>query len=77
MAATLAYDRFGLHTLLTGSENIGIELGVAAGGFSSAMVNSGAFKLFFGVDIYGDNHDVNEYKTALREVGLASKAERL
>lgn len=50
--------------------NIGVELGVAAGVFSSRMVASGVFAQFFGVDLYTDTHDVNQYKQALRAVGL-------
>lgn len=57
---------------LTGRENIGIELGVAAGSFSARMVQSGKFHQFFGVDVYGDTHDITEYKKALRTVGLRS-----
>ena len=72
MVKNLDYNRFDLHKLLKGHDNIGIELGVAAGSFSSMMVRSGAFKIFIGVDMYQDNHDVNEYKTALKEVGLDS-----
>jgi hypothetical protein len=49
---------------------VGVELGVAAGGFSQRMVASGKFSTFFGVDMYADTHDVDQYKTALRHVGL-------
>lgn len=48
----------------------GVELGVAAGGFSARMVQSGRFAMFFGVDMYADTHDVAQYKEALRNVGL-------
>ncbi|MCC5955146.1 MAG: class I SAM-dependent methyltransferase [Natronohydrobacter sp.] len=48
----------------------GVELGVAAGGFSARMVQSGRFQTFFGVDMYADTHDVSQYKEALRNVGL-------
>ena len=49
---------------------VGIELGVAAGGFSKRMLESGRFKHFFGVDMYADSHDTGQYKDALRTVGL-------
>jgi hypothetical protein len=49
---------------------VGVELGVAAGEFSRRMVASGRFDTFFGVDMYADTHDVEEYKKALRHVGL-------
>ncbi len=50
--------------------NIGIELGVAKGIFSQRMVESGCFELFFGVDMYADVHNTEQYKDALRRVGL-------
>lgn len=49
---------------------VGVELGVAAGGFSKRMVDSGVFRHFFGVDRYWESHTVDEYKTALTKVGL-------
>lgn len=52
--------------------NIGIELGVAAGGFAARMVASGRFDHYFGVDVYGDLHNTREYKKALAAVGLLS-----
>lgn len=55
---------------LKGGQNVGIELGVAAGIFSSRMIESGKFAVFFGVDVYGDNHDTNQYKEALKRIGL-------
>ena len=51
-------------------DNIGIELGVARGVFSERMMASGKFRRFYGVDRYGDIHDVQEYKLALKHVGL-------
>lgn len=50
--------------------NVGIELGVAAGSFSSRMVQSGRFSRFYGVDAYSDGHSTNEYKAAVRATGL-------
>ena len=55
---------------LTGSENMGIELGVAKGNFSKHMIDSKKLKLFFGVDSYSDFHDVSEYKEAIQNIGL-------
>jgi len=55
---------------LKGNDNIGIELGVAGGVFSKRMVESGKFKMFYGVDIYSDHHDTNEYLSALQLVGI-------
>lgn len=56
--------------LMDGKDFVGVELGVAAGEFSARMVASGRFKEFFGVDMYADSHDTEQYKTALRRVGL-------
>lgn len=58
--------------LLEGNDNVGIELGVARGIYSRRMIESGKFRLFFGVDVYGDMHDTREYKKALKHVGLDS-----
>ena len=55
---------------LKGNDNIGIELGVAGGHFSKRLVNSGKFKLVFGVDLYEDHHSVDEYKSAIKLIGL-------
>ncbi|UFH35713.1 class I SAM-dependent methyltransferase [Flavobacterium acetivorans] len=55
---------------LVGVDNIGIELGIATGVYSKRMINSGKFKLFWGVDQYGDMHNTTEYKRALRYIGL-------
>lgn len=57
---------------LAGDANRGIELGVAAGSFSAAMVRSGRFAQFWGVDVYGDGHGVQEYRSALQAVGLTA-----
>ncbi|WP_166418840.1 class I SAM-dependent methyltransferase [Cochlodiniinecator piscidefendens] len=67
----VGYDRFDLLKLLEGQSNLtGIELGVAAGDYSARMVESGLFDQFFGVDMYGDTHDTEQYKIALQKVGL-------
>ncbi|WP_350333464.1 class I SAM-dependent methyltransferase [Coralliovum pocilloporae] len=63
-------DRFSIIEHLSGTENIGIELGVASGGYSARMVQSGKFQRFFGVDVYGDHHNHEEYKAAVKRVGL-------
>lgn len=55
---------------LEGNFNIGIELGVAQGIFSRRMIDSNKFSKFFGVDVYGDTHDTNEYKVALKRIGI-------
>ena len=57
---------------LDGRENLGIELGVATGAFSRRLLESGKFRILFGVDVYGDIHDVNEYKNALKKIGIES-----
>jgi hypothetical protein len=64
------WNRHDIVCELKSNDNIGIELGVAEGVFSSRMMKSGKFKRFYGVDIYGDRHDTREYISALRNVGL-------
>ncbi|HHT4112912.1 TPA: class I SAM-dependent methyltransferase [Citrobacter freundii] len=34
------------------------------------MIDSGKFSSYYGVDLYGDIHDTNEYKETLKYVGL-------
>lgn len=63
------------HDVISGLKsagNFGIELGVARGIFSKRMIDSGKFAVFFGVDIYGDIHDTDEYKRTLKYIGLNS-----
>lgn len=63
--------REGVLDALGGKKKIGIELGVAAGSFSARMMHSGKFAKVFGVDTYDDYyHHVDEYREALRVVGL-------
>jgi len=57
-------------SVLHGSENIGIELGVARGIYSKRMIESGKFARFYGVDVYNDIHNTKEYITALKYVGF-------
>jgi len=64
------FTRHDLVSLLRGTENVGIELGVAEGSFSSGLVGSGKFKLLFGADVYGDIHDTAEYKRAIHNIGI-------
>ena len=64
--------RWSVADALPAQGNIGIELGVAAGGFAARMVASGRFDHYFGVDVYGDLHNTREYKKALVAVGLLS-----
>jgi len=51
---------------LAGSENVGIELGVAKGIYAKRMLDSNKFQRFYGVDICGDWHDTKEYCEALK-----------
>ena len=65
------YHRHDIVKLLTEtSGNLGIELGVAKGIFSERMMSSDYFKQFFGVDMYADLHNTEQYKEALKRVGL-------
>lgn len=49
---------------------IGIELGVAGGWYSKRLMETGLFKELYGVDLYGDHHDTEEYIKALHNVGM-------
>jgi hypothetical protein len=66
------WDRDDVLQLIEVDNAIGIELGVAKGGYSKRMVESKKFAKFFGVDRYSDIHDTEEYKQALKNVGLFS-----
>ena len=58
---------------LRGKKNVGIELGVAGGSFSTRIVESGKFDKVFGVDTYDDYyHHIDEYREAISQVGLKS-----
>ena len=63
-------NRYDLVNLLEKDNLIGIELGVAGGLFSKKMIETGKFKFFFGVDKYSDHHDLNQYKSAIKYVGI-------
>lgn len=62
--------RHDVASALKGSQNVGIELGVARGIYSKRMVESGKFKRFYGVDSYSDIHNTEEYITALKHIGI-------
>jgi len=64
------YFRHDVIASLKENNCIGIELGVAGGHFSSRMIKSGKFKKFYGVDLYEDHHNVDEYIKALKFIGL-------
>jgi len=64
------YFRHDLLKMIEGENYIGIELGVAGGHFSEKMMSSGKFSKFYGVDLYEDHHDTNEYINALKLIGL-------
>ena len=52
---------------------IGVELGVARGDFSKELIKSKKFKILFGVDSYSLNqHNIDEYKFALKKLGMFS-----
>lgn len=66
------FYRYDILRLLHGDDNVGVELGVAGGTFSERMIQSGRFRLFIGIDAYGDSsHDGNQYKAVLRRIGFA------
>lgn len=65
------FSRFDIVNFLNGNQNLGVELGVAEGIFSSAMIESGKFKQYIGIDMYADGiHNTDQYKRALHKYGL-------
>jgi hypothetical protein len=56
-------DRYSVIDALPPSGCVGVELGVAGGGFSAAMVRTERFAKFYGVDAYTGGHSANEYKS--------------
>ena len=64
------FHRHDVLELVEGKANVGIELGVAGGHFSQRMVQSGKFEIFFGVDLYEDHHNIREYISALKLIGI-------
>lgn len=64
------YFRHDVLNFLPGNRKIGIELGVAAGHFSKRMIMSGKFIKFYGVDLYEDHHNTQEYISALTQIGI-------
>ena len=67
------WKRHHVANLLEGSNNVGIELGVAEGIFSKRMIDSGKFKRFYGVDAYSDIHDTKEYIKALKHIDFQNR----
>lgn len=63
-------NRNDIFKLLVGDQNIGIELGVARGTYSKAMIDSNKFCKVYGIDRYSDHHNTKEYINALKYVGL-------
>jgi len=65
------FYREDLPTLFKKKNLVGVELGVATGSFSNELMNSKKFKFLFGIDSYSLNqHDKEEYKLALKNVGI-------
>jgi len=62
--------RHDVASLLSEDNNTGVELGVAKGTYSKRMLDTGRFKRFFGVDVYGDTHDTKEYCDTLNYIGI-------
>ena len=47
---------------------VGIELGVAAGYFSDALLRCSRLKRLFSIDAWADHHDSEEYLLAVRRL---------
>lgn len=66
------FYRHDILNFLSGNHNIGIELGVAEGVFSTRMINSKKFRMIYGIDMYADHHNTDEYIKVLKNIGLRS-----
>lgn len=62
--------RHDVASYLDGTGNIGIELGVASGRLTQCLLQTRKFRMLFGVDTYADIHDTNEYKDAIKNIGI-------
>lgn len=49
-------------------QSTGIELGVAAGYFSDALLRCSSMKRLYSIDAWADHHDSQEYLTAVRRL---------
>jgi|TARA_B100001964_G_scaffold18338_2_gene18798 hypothetical protein len=64
-------DRYEIVKNLKGINNIGVELGVAEGGFSYKMMETKKFKYFFGIDSYDIfQHNENEYIQTKKKLSI-------
>lgn len=70
------HEILGLLKCIRRDDLVGLELGVARGGFARQMLQTGRFKHYVGVDAYNDegrSHDVYEYQRALTNCGVFSE----
>ncbi|SVC88188.1 uncharacterized protein METZ01_LOCUS341042 [marine metagenome] len=78
MISLAGYRRQDVLSLLQGERNVGVELGVAEGVFSKHMQESGKFENIIGIDSYSEQqHNTEEYKLALKKMGLMSNYQLL
>ena len=64
-------DRYEIVKHLKGNNNIGVELGVAEGGFSYKMMETKKFKYFYGIDSYDIfQHNENEYIQTKKKLSI-------
>ncbi len=65
----LKINRFEIIKNLDGNSNFGVELGVAEGNFSSQMMESNKFKLFYGIDSYNTfQHNDKEFENTKKKI---------
>jgi hypothetical protein len=57
-------------TLLPEPTTSGLNWASPVAIFSKRMLDSGKFRIFYGVDLYADHHNTDEYKQALKLVGI-------
>tara|TARA_X000000368_G_C23000222_1_gene698605 strand:- start:243 stop:971 length:729 start_codon:yes stop_codon:yes gene_type:complete len=67
----LKINRFEIIKNLDGNSNFGVELGVAEGNFSSQMMESNKFKLFYGIDSYNTfQHNDKEFENTKKKLSI-------
>ena len=64
-------NRYQIVSLLKGNDNIGVELGVAEGEYSLAIMKSKKFIKFYGIDSYADfQHNDSEYLKTKKKLSI-------
>lgn len=69
--------RFDIINLLNGSNNVGVELGVAKGILAKNLVSSSKFSHYYGIDAYSTSgHNTSQYIESIQHIGHISNIYR-